>query len=131
MGKKEAEELRAKILERRNYLKKIDTSVNYSKRNLYGGMQGRVARRADTNLKREVVSQRKVLDGNLKLVDNYLNQLSVRNASPCGQGKLKSQSASPDKAPVLPTIKLPLNPILMKSSNARMDKRGVGSRGAF
>ena len=77
MDKIKSEEVKFKILERRNYLKSVDAPLSYSKRNLYGGMQARVGRIADRSFHEDIVKQKKLIENKLLTINKHLDKLSA------------------------------------------------------
>lgn len=131
MDIKQAKALRLQIVERRNYLKDIDTSLVYSKRNLYGGIQERVHRRADKVFKKGVIKQKAFVKRKLQVVDDYLTKLSDYKIA------LKNLNNNPDTigiksvaptVPIPPTITLPSIPNASKVAMVRRVKMGIRNR---
>lgn len=118
MKKEQAEALKVKILERRNYLKEVDVPLIYSKVNLYGGMQSRVGRQEDRIFSRKVKKRRINIEKNLKTVDDYLRNLNVYKNRPTGEYITSTMSA-----PIAPNIILPPKP-----KRGRAVRKGIGMR---
>lgn len=134
MDKTQAETLRSRIIERRNYLKDIDISLVYSKRSLYGGMQERVRRKADVVFKKGVTKQKKLINKKLTEVNNYISKLSTYNIALSDY----NDNYNPDAigiqsvAPIVPTspaITLPPVPNANKAAMVRRVGMGIGGRG--
>ncbi len=135
MDKAQAEVIKLQILERRNYLKGVDTSLKYSKQSLYKGMQERVRRKEDRAFKERVLSRDEFLKRKLEVIKSYIKERGIYedalNASPVvpvnGNG-IGIQSTPLLIAPTPPKVILPL---VLKGSNAlrvRRTKRGIRGR---
>jgi len=113
MNQAEAEAMKERILERRNYLKALNVPLVYSKINLHGGMQNRVGRQNDRAFKNRVVKQKSLMDKNLNIVNNYINDLNRYNSSqskPEGEIAVMSQSSQKVSSPIAFNLTLPPMP---------------------
>ena len=122
MNKEQAEELRLRILERRNYFKQLDHPLSYSKTQLHSGMQGRVVRQEDRRFMRDVKKGKGMANKNLKTIDKYLSDLNAYNnmpQQPIDEGAMGTMSAP--AAPAVPTISL-----TPKLQMRRKVRRGMG-----
>lgn len=123
MKKAEAEALKIQILERRDYFKQFNKPLQYSKRELRTGMQGRVARQEDRRFMKEVGKRKVSLGKDISTIEKYLRDLSVYNnrpQHPVGEGIPEI------KAPSAPNIKLRPVP---KRKSIRRGKAGIRGRG--
>ena len=132
MDKKEVEKLKVEVLERRNYLRGLDSQVPVSKRNLYGGMMNRLRRRADSRYFNEVEAQKSVYNKKLSDVNTYLKYLNekelIKPLSNEENGK-GDVSIDPLVAPPLSRIGMGSRPVKISVRNFPRGIRGrVSSR---
>ena len=125
MDIKEAEALKVKILERRNYLSSLDLPSTYSKRNLHGGMQNRVRRKEDRVFKKEVLRQKGSIKQDISAINEYIFKLNEYNI-PSSDSDIETLSVK--VAPIIPKVTFSKKPVKNKSSSVRINGRGIGSR---
>lgn len=135
MDKTQAEAIKVQILERRNYLKSIDTSLKYSKQSLYMGMQERLRRREDRAFEEKVFSRDEFLKRKLNIIEGYIEKRGIYERAlkappiiPVNGNGISIQSTPLLVAPIPPKVVLPLALKGRKASRVRRTKRGIRGR---
>ena len=140
MDKSQAEAVKLQILERRNYLKAVEPSLRYSKRNLYGGMQERIRRQEDRSFKKEVCKRDEFLKKKLNVVNKYITERTAYedalnvpkvpevSTDPLAEGEFQTQSTPLLIAPTAPNVLLPSALKGNNASNVRRVRRGIRGR---
>jgi len=80
MDREEVNRIKLKILERRNYLKNIDSNISIIKNQLHGGMRNRIVRREGRRYLKRVGEQKNLCENRLSLANSYLRYLDEREA---------------------------------------------------
>jgi len=112
MDKTQAENLKLQIIERRNYFAQLDHPLKYSKAQLHGGMQNRVARQEDRSYMKDVRKGGVMAKKNLTTINKYLDDLNTYNSipqEPIVKDGITFSTVSVKVAPVAPKINLTPN----------------------
>ncbi len=130
MTKEKAEELRLKVIERRDYFKRLEHPLIYSKTQLHSGMRGRTVRQEDRIYMQDVKKKKAMSENNLKTIDKYLSDLDRYKNSPqqpvggsgaSVYGVTTFGDMSMPKAPTMPSVEL-----TPKIQMRRKVRRGIG-----
>lgn len=127
MDRDEVNKIKLEVLERRNYLKNVDSNIATIKHQLYGGMRNRIVRREGRRYSKIIGEQKNLCERRLSLANSYLKYLDDREAVTQPNISIDVTTSVPDKLvePRLPLLGIGSRP---EKREIRTFPRGINSR---